>query len=187
MDRVDWFFYDREDEETRNRTIANRPEGDDPAHVIGGKAAAAVGKPLTGARRDEPGLAVHYGLRILPGALYGALGDRVEAIGAGLGWAYGATMFLTQDELLNTALGTAGRHRVILAGACAGTGGPFSTGVRHRCRLSPFRAAPALRTRRTSTAWRIEMVPTVNPLERTLLDVAANWIAGEDLRAARVS
>lgn len=108
MDRVDGFFYEQESQNTRNRTIANRPRGEDPAHVIAGKAADAVGMPLTGPGRDEAGIAVHYSLGILPGALYGALSSRVEAIGAGRGLGYGAALFVIQDELANTALHIAG-------------------------------------------------------------------------------
>ncbi len=108
MDRVDWFLYDRESHKTRDQTIANRPGGEDPAHVMAGTAAETLGVPLTGAKRDRVGTAVHYGLGIIPGALYGALSNRFEAIGAGRGLAYGLAMFLIEDELANTALGTAG-------------------------------------------------------------------------------
>lgn len=108
MDRVDEFLYSREHQDTRNRTIANRPGGEDPAHVIAGRVADAVGVPLTGSKRDEAGMAVHYSLGILPGALYGALSTQVEAIGAGRGLVYGAALFVMQDELANTALHIAG-------------------------------------------------------------------------------
>ena len=108
MDRVDNLFYNQESQDTRNRTIANRPGGEDPAHVMAGKVADAFGVPLTGSRRDEAGTAVHYGLGIVPGALYGALSGRVDAIGTGRGLFYGAALFVIQDEFANTALGTAG-------------------------------------------------------------------------------
>lgn len=108
MDRVDWFVYDRERQEVKEQTRANRPGGEDPAHVIAGRVADALGKPLIGARRDAAGTAVHYSLGILPGALYGALSGRVKAVGAGRGLGYGLAMFIVEDELVNTALGIAG-------------------------------------------------------------------------------
>jgi len=108
MDRVDWFLYDHVSQEAREQTRANRPGGEDPAHVIAGRVADAVGKPLVGAKRDAAATAVHYTLGILPGALYGALSGRVEAIGVGRGLGYGLAMFIVEDEIVNTALGTAG-------------------------------------------------------------------------------
>ncbi len=108
MDRVDWFLYDHVSQEAREQTRANRPGGEDPAHVLAGRVADALGKPLIGARRDAAGTAVHYTLGILPGALYGALSGRVAAAGAARGLGYGVAMFIVEDEVVNTALGTAG-------------------------------------------------------------------------------
>ena len=66
-----------------------------------------------GVRLDEPSRAVaagatHYALGMVPGALYGALRDRVPAIGAGHGLVFGALLWAVNDELINTKLGLAG-------------------------------------------------------------------------------
>jgi hypothetical protein len=107
MDRLDWFMYRHEDPAARRRTQQARPGGKDPAHVMAGVAAGAVGVELSPPQQNPAGLAVHYSLGILPGALYGALRDRVAYVGAGRGLLYGFGMFLAEDELANPLLGTA--------------------------------------------------------------------------------
>ena len=107
MDRLDWFLYGRESAETRQRTEDARPGGRDPAHVIAGMAADAVGVELASPKQNPAGLAVHYSLGILPGALYGALRSRVDYLGAGRGLLFGLGLFVVEDELANPLLGTA--------------------------------------------------------------------------------
>ena len=107
MDRLDWFLYGRESAETRQRTEDARPGGRDPAHVMAGMAADAVGVELASPKQNPAGLAVHYSLGILPGALYGALRSRVDYLGAGRGLLFGLGLFVVEDELANPLLGTA--------------------------------------------------------------------------------
>ena len=107
MDRLDWFLYRREGAETRRRTEDARPGGRDPAHVMAGAAASAVGVELASPKQNPAGLAVHYSLGILPGALYGALRSRVDYLGAGRGLLFGLGLFVVEDELANPLLGTA--------------------------------------------------------------------------------
>ncbi len=107
MDRLDWFLYGREGAETRRRTEDARPGGRDPAHVMAGMAADAVGVDLASPKQNPAGLAVHYSLGILPGALYGALRNRVGYLGAGRGLLFGFGLFVAEDELANPLLGTA--------------------------------------------------------------------------------
>src|SRR4051812_24738602 len=52
--------------------------------------------------------ALHYGLGIGPGAVYGVLRGRVPLIHAGRGLLFGALVWAVNDEYLNTALGLAG-------------------------------------------------------------------------------
>jgi uncharacterized membrane protein YagU involved in acid resistance len=64
-------------------------------------------------RLDENGksrlaLGIHYGLGIVPGALYGALRRRLPFIGAWRGLLFGLVLFLLNDEYLNAKLGLAG-------------------------------------------------------------------------------
>lgn len=47
MDRLDWFAYNHEPEEARQRTIAVRPDGNDPAHVIANKLVGLAGKHIS--------------------------------------------------------------------------------------------------------------------------------------------
>src|SRR4051812_17739265 len=83
MDRVDWFNYRRglDDERTRRQTRRARPRGMDPAHVLAAQATEAVGVAMSSRQLHRAGLAVHYGLGALPGALYGTLrGRRAPAL-----------------------------------------------------------------------------------------------------------
>lgn len=106
LDRVDWAMYRREDPKTRRRTRAARPEGKDPAHVIASRAARAMG--MEAPPQNHPaGLAVHYAIGVTPVAAYGALRNRVPALGAGRGLAFGFGMFLLEDEIANPLMGFA--------------------------------------------------------------------------------
>lgn len=107
MDRVDWFAYDHESEEARQRTIAARPDGMDPAHVIADKLAETAGKEIT--QPHPAGIAVHYSLGIAPGAIYGALHETMPGLSAGRGSLFGLGLFLIQDEGLNAITGLSGK------------------------------------------------------------------------------
>lgn len=110
MDRVDWLMYDHllDTPETRRQTRAARPGGMDPAHTIAHLAARGIGvEPPTPRQNNTPGLAVHYTLGIVPGALYGALRGRVDYIDAGRGLLYGFGLFVLEDEIANPLMGTA--------------------------------------------------------------------------------
>ena len=107
-DRVGWFLYRREDPGTLRRERAARPEGKDPAHVAAGRLAGALGVAPSLPQPHPAGIAVHYALGIVPGALYGPLRRRIKGVGAGRGLLYGLGLFLVNDELLAPALGLAG-------------------------------------------------------------------------------
>lgn len=109
MDRVDWFMFEHEDQDARHQTEQVRPEGMDPAHHTVNKVANAAGKDLSPSQPNAPGVAMHYGLGVAPGALYGALRDRVPAIGTGRGSLFGLGLYLMQDEGLNTLMGSAAK------------------------------------------------------------------------------
>lgn len=105
MDRVDWYMFRHEDPEARRRTESVRPGGLDPAHVMVNRMAEAMGRTLSPRQPHPAGIAMHYGLGIGPGALYGAFRDRVPALGAGRGLAYGLALTALEDELANRAMG----------------------------------------------------------------------------------
>ena len=106
-DRVGWFLYRRDGPATLRRERAARPEGKDPAHVAAGRLAGALGVAPSLPQPHPAGIAVHYALGVVPGALYGALRHRVRGLGAGYGLPYGLGLFLVNDELLAPALGLA--------------------------------------------------------------------------------
>ena len=108
MDKVGWSMWDHEDPAALQQEREARPKGLDPAHVMANRAAEALGTELTPKQPHPAGVAVHYGLGIMPGAVYGALRNRVDGIGATGGLVYGLALFLVEDEGLNPILGTSG-------------------------------------------------------------------------------
>jgi hypothetical protein len=110
MDQVDWYMDDHQSAEARRRTRSVRPAGMDPAHRSVALAAEAVGLEAP-AQPNAMGVAVHYGLGIGPGAVYGALRDRAPMVGAGRGLLYGFGLFALQDEMINAATGLAADPR----------------------------------------------------------------------------
>ena len=109
MDRADTAMMEAEAPETRARTVAARPGGMDPAHVIAHRAADYIGVRLDDRQPHPAGQAIHYGIGVVMGALYAATANRLPLVGAGRGMAFGWMMSLGLDEGLNTYLGTAGR------------------------------------------------------------------------------
>ncbi len=108
LDRVTWFLWDRENPAALARERRARPGGLDPAHAMANAVASAAGHPLTPRQPHPAGITVHYGLRVGPGALYGALRHRAGWVTSG-GLLLGLGLFVLQDEIGNTVLGTAGR------------------------------------------------------------------------------
>ena len=51
--------------------------------------------------------AIHYGLGIVPGALYAVARNRLPLVGAAGGLLFGAALWALNDEYLNSALGLA--------------------------------------------------------------------------------
>lgn len=109
MDRVDWFNWRHEDAEARQRTVSVRPHEEPPAHVVATNAEKAAGAELTDAQHQAAGKAVHYGLGMAPGALYGVYRHQIPAPPVARGLGYGLGLFLLQDELINPAVGTAAK------------------------------------------------------------------------------
>ena len=105
MDRVGWDMYLSEDPKAFQQEKEAQVEGKYAAHVMVGHAAEAMGKELTDAQQHKAGKMMHYGLGIMPGAIYGALRHRVPAVAAGSGLVYGFGMFALEDEIVNPLLG----------------------------------------------------------------------------------
>lgn len=107
MDQVGWGMYLREDPGASREEQQARVGGKDVAHVAAGKLACVVGKELSPKQPHPVGIAVHYALAIVPGALYGPLRHKVAGLSAGRGLLYGAGLFLLNDEILAPVLGLA--------------------------------------------------------------------------------
>jgi hypothetical protein len=105
MDRVDWFNFEHEDPEARRRTQAVRPGGMDPGHVAASQTAETLGYDLKPKDYNAAGLAAHYSIGIMPGALYGALRHKLPGLDTGRGTLFGLSLFLMQDEGLNAITG----------------------------------------------------------------------------------
>jgi hypothetical protein len=124
LDRIDWFMWNRETDETRARTVAARPGGEPPPRRW---------SPSSRMRRADAD-----GGRARTGIAGGSLldrdctGDRLRAVSrpaAGNGIARGAglgmTLFLSQDEVLNTVTGARRQTgRLSVDGACPRGRGP---------------------------------------------------------------
>lgn len=105
MDRVGWDMYLTEDPAAFRQEKEAQVEGKYAAHVMVGHAAESMGKELTETQQHRAGKMMHYGLGIMPGALYGALRHRVPAVGMASGLAYGLGMFVMEDEVVNPLVG----------------------------------------------------------------------------------
>jgi len=107
MDLVSTAMYDQEDLVAREREEAARVKGKDPASVAAGRLGQAAGAPLTAVSEGQVATAIHYALGVVPGAVYGALRPHLGGSGAARGLAYGAVLFLLNDETMGPALGLA--------------------------------------------------------------------------------
>lgn len=105
LDRLDWFMWDREDPQVRARTTAVRPKGEPPAQALVSKMEDATGKHLEPGTHEAASQVVHYSIGIAPAIGYALLRDKLPMNGVARGALYGAGLFLTQDEVLNTVTG----------------------------------------------------------------------------------
>lgn len=107
MDKVGWWMYRRESDEKLAREHQARPHGMDPAHAAVEKIANATGMDMPTSQPNPAGIAVHYGLGVTPGALYGAARHEFPALRTGNGALYGLGLFLMTDEVTAPLLGIA--------------------------------------------------------------------------------
>ncbi|WP_258803576.1 DUF1440 domain-containing protein [Pseudarthrobacter sp. NS4] len=130
MDRVGWFLYNHEDPDAMARELQARkggndlqytdaekealdrqpqaqPAGKDVAHVGAEKLAALTGINVHTGQPNPSGVALHYALGILPGALHAVVRRKVPVMQAGGGALYGFGLFVINDEVVAPALGLA--------------------------------------------------------------------------------
>lgn len=105
LDRLDWFLYDSEPEEARERTRTVREGGEAPAGVMVSRIEKAAGTELSDKGHYAAELATHYAIGIGPAVAYALYRDKLPVSGPARGALYGAAMWLLQDEATNPILG----------------------------------------------------------------------------------
>lgn len=115
MDRLDWFLYNRQGDKSRRLIEEIRPESLDPAHVAANRVAHMVGKELYPSQPHPAGIAIHYELGVGPGAIYGALRERLPVSSPAqdslYGLGLGLSLFVVQDEGLNQVMGLSAKQK----------------------------------------------------------------------------
>jgi len=91
----------------KRRAAAAMPDGRTAVENLLVKLERISGITLDDDQRPVALTAIHYGLGVVPAAIYGGLG-RVPIVGAGRGLLFGLVAWAVNDELLSSALGLAG-------------------------------------------------------------------------------
>src|SRR5687767_10754731 len=107
MDQVTTAMLSAQDPAVTAQEEAARPDGKGAVENLVDRASGTFGIALGEEQRDVAMQAVHFGLGVLPGALFGVLRHRVPLVGWGGGLAYGALLWALNDEYANTRLGLA--------------------------------------------------------------------------------
>ncbi len=108
MDLVTTGLLEGQSKESLQREKEARPNGRSSVANLVDRIEELMGVALEPDQRSMATQAIHYGLGILPGALYGSLRNRLPILGAGRGVVYGVILWAVNDEYLNARLGLAG-------------------------------------------------------------------------------
>ena len=119
MDQVTTGMLQQQSAAESEREAAARPGGQSPDMNVVDRLGQRLGLDLDERTRSMAASLIHYGLGVVPGALYAVLHDRVPVLGGGRGLAYGLLLFLVNDELLGPAMGVAGPARAYPASSHA--------------------------------------------------------------------
>src|SRR5262245_26847544 len=84
-----------------------RPNGKGSVPNLVDRLQATFGLSISEQRRPMVEQAIHYGLGIVPGAIYGLMRGRVPLVGMGRGLPFGLLLWALNDEWLNSVLGLA--------------------------------------------------------------------------------
>ncbi|HEV2149696.1 MAG TPA: DUF1440 domain-containing protein [Longimicrobiaceae bacterium] len=104
MGPVTGYLYEHESKQARS--AEDEARGGKTAYgVAAERAAEAVGRELSDDERATYGSAIHWGLGVGAGAVYGALRGRLPGTDLGNGLLFGAAFWALVDEGANTALG----------------------------------------------------------------------------------
>lgn len=107
MDLVTTGMVQSQSASDKKREQAAMPNGKSSVSNLVDRLDAGLGLGMSDDAKSTAGQAVHFGLGIAPGALYGVL-RRLPLVGAANGILFGALLFVANDEYLNTALGLTG-------------------------------------------------------------------------------
>lgn len=102
LDRVDWLMWNREDPRARAQTIRVRPGGEPPSHALVTKVEEFTGLNSTERQHDIAGNITHYSIGIAPAAGYALMRGKIPGNGVSRGALFGLSLFLVQDEALNS-------------------------------------------------------------------------------------
>ena len=108
MDLVTTGMLQQQAGETTRREEAARPYGKGSVENLVDRVAERWNLELDDTAKGRAAHVVHYGLGIVPGAIYGAARGRVPGVGLARGLGYGIALFAASDEWANTALGLSG-------------------------------------------------------------------------------
>jgi len=108
MDLVTTGLLEGQSKESLRREKEASPNGKSSVANLVDRIEGLAGVTLKANQRSMATQAIHYGLGILPGALYGSLRNRLPLLGAGRGVVYGVILWAVNDEYLNARLGLAG-------------------------------------------------------------------------------
>lgn len=108
MDLVTTGLLEGQSEESKRREEAARPNGKGSIANLVDRIDTGLDLGLGDSGRATAAQVIHFGLGVVPGALYGGLRHRVPMLGAGRGLVFGAVLWAVNDEYLNTALRLAG-------------------------------------------------------------------------------
>jgi hypothetical protein len=108
MDLVTTGLYEAQPAEVTRAEAAGRPNGKGAVTNMVDRFEAETGVIVPPARRSAVESAVHYGLGVVPGAIYGVVRRWLPFARLGRGLAFGLALFAVNDEYLNTKLGFAG-------------------------------------------------------------------------------
>ncbi len=130
MDQVTTGLLASQSKDLPRREKAASPNGKGSVANLVGRLEAIFDFVLKPEQRSMATKVIHYGLGMVPGALYGALRNRLPLLGSGRGVLYGLILWAVNDEYLNSKLGLAGSfHAYPLESHWRGLVGHIALGV----------------------------------------------------------
>ncbi len=107
MDQATTAMMSAQRPEVTAREEAAQPNGKDAISNLLDRLEKPLGTRLDEDQRAVALQAIHYGLGVVPGALYAVTRHRLPLVGAAGGLLFGAALWALNDEYLNSALGLA--------------------------------------------------------------------------------